>query len=107
MEELPKMNGKWMRPGDIENVRKKVGESLKWLMERKSLRDDETEQVQRNGEMEESEKSQVLGAKRTRSIAGVLEEVEVLIRNKPQLSGLIGPLVLFARVSPFLGLQPS
>ena len=48
-------------------------------MERIYLRDDKMEHVQKNCDMEEREKSQVLRAKRTRSTGDVLEEAEVLI----------------------------
>ena len=43
------------------------------------MRDDDIETLRRNDQMDEGEKDLLLRAKRTKSIADVLEEVEVLI----------------------------
>ena len=79
MEELTKMNGKgvWMR--EIEKVLKRFGGSLEWFVERMGIRDEEIELVNGNGEIDERGKDQILRGKRMKSIADILEEVEVLI----------------------------
>ena len=79
MEEQTKRNGRgiWLR--EIEKCLKRYDSSLEWLMERIGMRDVEIEAIRGNGEMEESEKTQVIRAKRRKSIDDVLEEVEVLI----------------------------
>ena len=48
-------------------------------MDRIQTRDDEIEALRQNGEIEERERDNILRAKRVKSIADVLEEVEVLI----------------------------
>ena len=79
MEELTKRNGKgvWIR--EIEKVLKRFDASLEWLMERIDTRDQEINATKQNDQVGEKEKTDVLRAKRTRSIEEVLEEVEVLI----------------------------
>ena len=79
MEELTKRNGKgvWMR--EIEKVLKRFDASLEWFIERIWMREEEIENVRGDREVEEREKSPLLRAKRLKSIADVLEEVEVLI----------------------------
>ena len=58
---------------------KRFDASLEWLTERIGVREDEMEKIREDREIEEREKSQLLGAKKAKSIADVLEEVEVLI----------------------------
>ena len=79
MEELTKRHGKgiWLR--EIEKVLRRFDASLEWLMERISHRDEEMDRIRADTKMEEREKSLTLKAWRTKSIAEVLEEVEVLI----------------------------
>ena len=79
MEELTKRNGKgvWMR--EIEKGLKRFDASLTWLLERVSLREEEMERIVKDDQMDANEKNLVLRAKRTKSIAEVIEEVEVLI----------------------------
>ena len=79
MEELTKRNGKriWLR--EIEKVLKRYDTSLEWLMGRITTRDEEIEAIRRNTEIEEGEKNALLGAKRTKGIADVLEEVAAVI----------------------------
>ena len=91
MEEFMKRNGKgaWLR--EIEKVLRRFNASLEWLMERISLRDEEMDGIRADTKMEEREKSETLKAWRTKSIAEVLEEVEVLLTltsstNSPRLS---------------------
>ena len=48
-------------------------------MDRIQTRDDEIEALRQNGEIEERERDNILRTKRAKSIADVLEEVEVLI----------------------------
>ena len=79
MEELTKRNGKGMRLREVEKVLKRFDASLEWLMERIRMRDEETETEKRDEELNERERSQILRAKRTKSIGDVLEDVEVLI----------------------------
>ena len=79
MEELTKRNWKviWMK--EIEKVLRRFDASLEWLMERIEMRDEEIKKIRENDEMEEREKTEVLRSQRMKSIADVLEEVEVLI----------------------------
>ena len=79
MEELTRWNGKciWMR--EIEKVLKRFGASLEWLLERIQMRDDKIEALRKNCEIEERERDNIRRTKRAKSIADVLEEVEVLI----------------------------
>ena len=65
--------------GEIEKVLKRFGGSLEWFVERMGIREEEIELVKGNGEMNEREKDQILRAKRMKSIAEVLEEVDILI----------------------------
>ena len=51
-------------------------------MERIGLRDEDMEAVKGNGEMDEREKSLLLGAKKMKSLDEVLGEVEVLIDTR-------------------------
>ena len=76
---MTKKNGKgiWMR--EIEKVMKRFGASLEWLLERIGMRDEEIEKIEHDEEIEASEKTVSIKAKRMKSIADVLEEVEVLI----------------------------
>ena len=76
---MTKRNGKgiWLR--ETEKVLKRFDASLEWLLERVQIREDEMDTIRGNQDLEENEKKQVLGAKRTQSIAEVLEEVQVLI----------------------------
>ena len=76
---LTKRNGKgvWMR--EIEKALKRFGASLEWLLERIGMRDDEIEKIEHDEEIEGSEKTVIIKAKRMKSISDVLEEVEVLI----------------------------
>ena len=96
MEELTKRNGKglWLR--ETEKCLKRYGASLEWLMERIAMREEDIEAIRVNGGMEECENTQVLRAKRRKSIDKVLEEVDVLIdshffnelsRTNPHFSG--------------------
>ena len=82
MEELTKKNGKgvWMR--EIENVLKRFDASLEWLTGRIGMREEEIEKIRGDREIHEHEKSQLLRAKRLKSIEEVLEEVEVLIDTR-------------------------
>ena len=77
--ELTKRNGKgvWMR--ELENVLRRFGASLELLLERIRTRDDEIEALRQNGQTDEREKDISIRIKRAKSIADVLEEVEVLI----------------------------
>ena len=79
MEERTKRNGRraWMR--EIEKVMKRFDASLEWLLERIAQRDDDIEALRQNGQVEELEMEKMLRTKRSKSIAEVLEEVEVLI----------------------------
>ena len=78
MEELTKRNGKgvWMR--EIEKALRRFNASLEWLSERISLRDVEIDRIRADTKMEDFEKNQMICSKRMKSIAEVLEEVEVL-----------------------------
>ena len=58
---------------------KRFDASLPWLMERIQLRDAEIDRIRHDDGIGENERSQVLRAKRAKSIADVLEEVEVLV----------------------------
>ena len=64
---------------EIEKVLKRFDGSLEWLLERIAMRDDDIKALRRNCHMEEREMEKMLQAKRSKSIAEVLEEVEVLI----------------------------
>ena len=77
--EVIKGNGKgvWMR--EIEKVLKRFDTSLKWLLERIGLRDEEIDAIGRSGEIEEREKRLLIRAKRVKCIDEVFGEVEVLI----------------------------
>ena len=79
MEELTKRNGKgvWMR--EIEKVPRRFGTSLEWLLERIQTRDHEIEAFRQNGQTDERDEDNSIRIKRAKSIADVLEEVEVLI----------------------------
>ena len=79
MEELTKRNGKgiWMR--EIEKVLKRFDTSLVWLTGRMILREEEMDVVRQDSQIDETEKMQKLKVMRTKSIADVLEEVEVVI----------------------------
>ena len=76
---MTKRNGKgvWMR--EIEKTLKRFGASIEWLLERIGMRDDEIEKIEHDEEIEGSEKTVIIKAKRMKSISDVLEEVEVLI----------------------------
>ena len=76
---MTKRNGKgaWMR--EIEKVLKRFDASLEWLMERIAVRDEEIDGIRQNEEMDDREKNQMLQAKKTKSIAHVLDEVEAVI----------------------------
>ena len=58
MEEMTKRNrkGVWLR--EIENVLKRFGASLEWLLESISLREEETDEIGRNRDMEVNEINQ-------------------------------------------------
>ena len=79
MEELTKRNGKgaWLR--EVEKALKRFDASLEWFLERVKMRDEEIERIRLDKEIQESEKNQMLRAKRMKSIEDVLEEVEALI----------------------------
>ena len=79
MEELTKRNGKgvWLR--EIDKGLKRFNASLEWLLERISLRDEELEVLRQNMDMDQREKDAILGAKRMKCIAEVLEEMDTLI----------------------------
>ena len=79
MEELTKRNGKgvWMR--EIEKALKRFDASLEWPTERIWMREEEIEKIRGDKEVKERDKSRLLGAKRMKSIADVLEDVEALI----------------------------
>ena len=79
MEELTKRNGKGMWMREIEKVLKRFDGSLEWLTGRIGMREEEIEKIRDDREIDEREKSQLLGAKRMMSIEEVMEEVEVLI----------------------------
>ena len=64
---------------EIEKVLKRFDASLEWLTERIGMREEEIEKIRSDREIEEREKSQLVGAKKMKSIADVLEEVEVLV----------------------------
>ena len=79
MEELTKRNGKGVCLREVEKVLKRYDASLEWFLERVKMRDEEIERIRLDTEIKESEKNQMLRAKRIRSIDDVLEEVEALI----------------------------
>ena len=66
---------------EIEKVLRRYDASLEWLLERIARRDNDIEALRQNGQMEEREKEKLLRTKRSKSIAEVLEEVEVLINT--------------------------
>ena len=82
MEELTKRNGKgvWMRK--IDKVLKRFDASVEWLNRPVAIRDEEMEDMRRNDETQGREKMVILNATRMKSIAEVLEEVEVLIDTR-------------------------
>ena len=63
----------------MEKVLKRFDASIEWLTERIEIREDQMEKFRCDREIDEREKSLLLGAKKMKSIAEVLEEVEVLI----------------------------
>ena len=79
MEELTRKNGKgiWMR--EIEKLLRRFDASLKWLLERIQTREVEMERIRDDDQRDEREKDLLLRTMRTKSIADVLEEVDVLI----------------------------
>ena len=79
MEELTKRNGKgiWLR--EIERGMKRFDASLEWQCEN-LLHDEEIEKIRVDDQMEGQMKSQMLRAKRLKSIEEVLE-VEVLVHT--------------------------
>ena len=79
MEELTKRNGKgiWLR--EIEKSLKRFGASLEWFLERVEIRDEEVQTIRQSTEMVEREKKDALRAKMMKSIADVIEEVDVLV----------------------------
>ena len=79
IEELTKRNGKGMWLREIEKALKRFDASLEWLTERITMREEEMEKANNDEELNERERSQILQAKRTKSIGDVLEDVEVLI----------------------------
>ena len=79
MEEIAKRNGKWLWMREIEKVLKRFDTSLEWLTGIIAPRDEEIESVRWNEEMDERDKNQMLRAKKMKSIADVLEDVEVVI----------------------------
>ena len=79
MEEMTKKNGKGIWTREIEKVLRRFDASLEWLMDGIDWREKEIDKIRRDDQMEENEKKQALGAKRTKCIEEVLEEVEVLI----------------------------
>ena len=76
---MTKKNGKgiWMR--EIEKALKRFDASLEWFLERIGMRDREIEKIKADGQMEERAKEETVRAIKSRSIAEVLEEVEVLV----------------------------
>ena len=76
---MTKKNGKGIWTREIEKVLKRFDASLEWLLERIAMRDEEMAKTRQNEEMEERLKSEALRTQRMKSIAGVLEEVEILI----------------------------
>ena len=79
MEEITKRNekGVWLR--EIEKALKRFNLSLEWLMNSIELREGEIEKIRLNEEVEANAKSRMLRTQRMKSMAEVLEEVEVLI----------------------------
>ena len=79
IEELTKRNGKgvWMR--EIEKVLRRFDASLEWLMEPIEMRDEEFKMIKDNDEMGEREKDNSIITKSAKSVADVLEEVELLV----------------------------
>ena len=65
----------------IEKGLKRFDASLEWLLERIGMREEEIERIRQNGEIDETEKNQVLRTQRMKSIADVLEDVEALINT--------------------------
>ena len=79
MEEATKRNSKGVWLHEIEKVLKRFDSSLEWLMERIDHREKEIDRISLDDQMEEREKNQMIRSKRMKCIAGVFEEVEVLI----------------------------
>ena len=79
MEEIAKRNGKWLWMREIEKVLRRFDTSLEWLTGIIAPRDEEIESVRWNEEMDERDKNQMLRAKKMKSIADVLEDVEVVM----------------------------
>ena len=79
MEELTKRNGKGMWMREIEKGLRRFGASLEWFLERVGIRERDIESIEHNHEIEDSEKTEIIKAKRMKSRADVLEEVDVLI----------------------------
>ena len=79
MEEMTKRNGKgvWFR--EIEKVLKRFNASLEWLVGRIQIREVELEKVRHDDGMEGRDKTVKLKAMKMKSVAEVLEEVQVLI----------------------------
>ena len=79
MEELTKRNGKgvWLR--EIDKSLKRFDASIEWLSHRIAVREEEIEKIRHNNEIEGREKKQSLKTLKMKSIAEVLEEVQVLI----------------------------
>ena len=64
---------------EIEKVLRRFDASIEWLSERIAQRDEEIERIKGDAQMEGREKSEKLKAMKMKSIADVLEEVEVLV----------------------------
>ena len=64
---------------EIEKVLRRFDASIEWLSEKIAQRDEEIERIKGDAQMEGREKSEKLKAVRMKSIAEVLEEVEVLV----------------------------
>ena len=63
----------------IEKVLKRFDVSLEWLMGSIQMKDGEMETIRQNESMDEREKDDILRAKKMKSVADILEEVDVLI----------------------------
>ena len=64
---------------EIEKILKRYDASLEWLLDRIATRDEEIEKIKLDDQMDERVKNETIKARRMRSIAEVLEEVDVLI----------------------------
>ena len=53
--------------------------SLEWLMERIGLREEEIDRIRLDDQIEDCEKNQMILSNRVKSVAEVLEDVEVLL----------------------------